>query len=491
MRYAIVSDLHANLPAWRAVLRDLTASGADRILCLGDVIGYGPHPAEVLESVYAEVWRVALGNHDAALCGRMDASGFHQDAQTILEWTRKRLSRAALRLMATWPLQLAGRTFRCAHASTEEPARFPYLDSPEAAMAAWTAAPEPLLFVGHTHRPALYVLGSSGVPREVPPQDFATEEGKRYIVNVGSVGCPRDGDPRASYVIYDEAAGAVVFRRVSFDLDACRAAVAAAGLPEVAYGFLQADPLLGRRPLREVVSFQPPSSPQAGAWGAVEIEDVEHLRSRARRWRTVAAALGAALAAAAAAGGWWAWRYGARAQTVRAASEPWASARAAPSDANLLTVPSPGPPPFDGWTVRYGDRHSQSVKALPPSAQDGGRPSPAFRIESRTASDPVELISSPIDVVPGQRIQFEAVFDREPGFEGDLALGVALLISGASRDEWREAFVYKQPAVRRREGIAARETAEIPAGGRQVRVRLVGRFRGVVRVVSVTAARRS
>jgi diadenosine tetraphosphatase ApaH/serine/threonine PP2A family protein phosphatase len=488
MRYAIVSDLHGNLQAWRAVLRDIAGAGAgaDRILCLGDVVGYGPNPAEVMESVYAEAHRIVLGNHDAALCGRMDTSRFNDEARQILDWTRSRVSADAVKLAATWPLQLQGRGFRCAHATFDAPARFGYVEEAEDAAASWAAVPDPLLFVGHTHRPAVFVLGASGTPHLIEAQDFVVEPGKRFLVNVGSVGQPRDGDPRASYAIHDSESGAVFFRRVPFDLDACRAAIEAAGLPPVASVFLDADPLRGRRPLREIVSFRPPETAAEGARGAVEIEDLDVLRGRVRRWKAVTAALAGLLLAGALVAGWFAWRRASQAAEFIPAWLPTLVAADRPAGANLLSAPAAGAPPLDGWIVRLGDCRAQEISAMPPTG-DG---LPAFVLTSRSALETVEIVSAPIVVVPGQRIALEAVFDKDVGFEGTVTLGATLRRAAGGLEERVENFVVKEPNLRRRDGLAARETVEIPAGARELRVRISGRFRGSVRVLAVSASRK-
>jgi predicted phosphodiesterase len=487
MRYALVSDLHGNLQAWRAVLRDIAASRVERILCLGDVVGYGPNPAEVLESVYAEAHRIVLGNHDAALCGRMDTSRFNDEARQILEWTRSRVSRDAVKLAATWPLQLQGPGFRCAHATFDAPARFGYVEEPADAAACWAAAPDPLLFVGHTHRPEVFVLGASGTPHRIDAQDFVVEPGKRFLVNVGSVGQPRDGDPRACYVIFEPATGSVYFRRVPFDLDACRAAIETAGLPPVASVFLDADPLRGRRPLREIVSFHPPETAEQGARGAVEIENLDVLRGRVRRWKAVTAFLAGALVAGAALAGWIAHRHATRATVVAPPWLPTLVAADRPADANLLPVPEPGAPPLDGWVVRYGNHRVQEAGALTKS-EDG---LPAFILMSRSAGDPMEVVSAALLVAPGQRIALEAVFNKSEDFEGTVALSASLLRSQGGAEETVEHFVVKEPNLRRKDGLAARETVEIPAGARELRVRVGGRFRGTVRVLSVGAFRRA
>jgi len=481
VKYAIVSDLHANLTAWRAVLRDITQQRADRILCLGDAVGYGPQPAEVLESLYAEAWRVALGNHDAVLAGRMTPDGFQPLAREILERTRVRVARDALRWISTWPLQLVGRTFRCAHASCAAPARFDYVEEPADAHAAWSAAPEPLMFIGHTHRPALFVLGPSGTPHRLDPQDFELEPGKRYLVNVGSVGYPRDGDPRASYVLYDEEARAVWFRRVAFDLDACRLAIAAYGWPEAAAAYLNADPLLAHRPIREVVSFRPPEREEDGAQGAPDTEDVEQLRGHMRRWRRTALALGGVLAFVVLTGAAaLIWQAGRRLEVP--AREP--SAAALRSAANLLPAPPPGPPPLEGWTVRYGNRRSQSVMAIVPAPDMVG--AAAFRLESDDPAREIELVSRPISVTAGRRLQLELLVDEVPE-GGQIELVASLRRMRDGREETTSRFISKTPTLRRREGWLAQVTAEMPAGAQELEVRVLGRFRGAVNVKSVRA----
>lgn len=468
------------------MLRDIATAGADRILCLGDVVGYGPQPAEVLESVYAEAQRVALGNHDAALCGRMDDTLFNDDARRVLDWTRHQLGDDAIKLASTWPLQLQGRGFRCAHATFHAPAQFGYIEEAGDAMASWSTVPDPLLFVGHTHRPAVFVLGQSGTPHLIEPQDFILEPEKRYIVNVGSVGQPRDGAPTASYALFDADANAVYFRRVPFDLDACRAAFEAAKLPPVVSMFLDADPLRGRRPLREIVSFRPPETAACGAQGAVELEAIESLRGRVRKWRMIAISLALASAAGLAAAGWFWQRRAFRSIEISPPYLPSLAAASRPAGENLLTTPAGGELPMEGWTIRLGNRRAQTIAAVEPEKEG----QPAFEWTSDDGDHPLELVSGPIRVEPGQRISIEGVFVRSPDFEGMLAVGLVLQRTISGIEETIENFLVKEPNERRKEGMAARATVEVPAGGQELRFRIFGRFRGSVRVVSVSLARR-
>ncbi len=301
MLYALVSDVHANLPAWRAVLADLSSLGAERIVCLGDVVGYGPEPAAVLESMYRHVDAFVMGNHDAVLCGKMDPARFNSHARTMIEWSATQVSRRGRDFLAQQSLTLTGPGFCCVHGDLGLPAAFRYIIDPRDAMATWEATADPLIFVGHSHIPGIFVRGASGTPHRLPAQDFVLEEGKRFIVNVGSVGYPRDGDARACYCLYDTAEGAVRWRRVPFDMAALRAAMVRARLNEDQVPLLRHDPLRQRRPVREDLQFDPATESVQMAHGVTITRDLSSMRRRLHRWRLVAAfSLGVSLLAMAA-----------------------------------------------------------------------------------------------------------------------------------------------------------------------------------------------
>jgi predicted phosphodiesterase len=242
MRYAIISDIHANLQAWEALQADLASLRVDCVISLGDLVGYGPNPVEVCEAAIPRVHYHLLGNHDAAACGKLDLESWNPRAREIIEWTSARLPGEVLTGFGKLSLSLSDGRFRCTHGEFSMPGCFFYIKTPEHALRSWNAVAEQLLFVGHTHRPALFVLGASGRPHPVAPQPFVLEDGKRYLVNVGSVGCPRDGDVKASYCVYDTTGQTVEWRRVPFDLAAYRAALRAADISDEPSAFLQIDP---------------------------------------------------------------------------------------------------------------------------------------------------------------------------------------------------------------------------------------------------------
>jgi len=232
MRYAIISDIHANAAALRTVLVDAQDMHADKIICLGDVLGYGPDPVQALETVYSRVHVCLAGNHDDAVCGRRTAEDFNDFAAAAVARQRQTLTSDALAWLKKLPYVCAQGDFACTHGDFSDPQAFNYILEPEEALPSWDARTEPLLFVGHTHQPGIFVLGESGMPHHLMPADFVVESGKRYIVNVGSVGYPRSGTCRSFYCIYDDRSHAVFFRSLPFDLEGYREKMGGKGLDE-------------------------------------------------------------------------------------------------------------------------------------------------------------------------------------------------------------------------------------------------------------------
>ena len=282
MRYAIISDLHANKQAFKAVLTDIKSIGADQIICLGDVVGYGPRPAEVLEMAYDNVSYFVLGNHDAVVANIMSPDCFNDKAKRLIEWTCSQLDSKAAKFFGEVPLLLTGKNFRCAHAEFEDPRRFGYIFDNDTALKSFNLTEEQLLFIGHSHVPGMFVIGESGRPHWMHTQDFATESVKRYIVNVGSVGQPRDKDCRASYCIFDDKTMGVAFRRIPFDIDAYRADLRKKKLPESSSYFLKIADNLPEEHIRDVIDFSP-LSPEAALKLDNTAQDlrkeVDHLRT--------------------------------------------------------------------------------------------------------------------------------------------------------------------------------------------------------------------
>ena len=245
MRIAIVADIHANLPAFEAVLRHAEADGRiDALWCLGDTVGYGPHPNECLALLGRYEHRAVAGNHDLAACGRMGTEEFNEAATAAAQWTAKRLKESLRSYVQDLPLVLSEGDFTLVHGSLRWP-EWEYLLSSEQAQAHLELQSTPYGLVGHSHLPFVCREeegkpppdgGPSG-PRHVgalvPAIDGQAVElgSQRLILNPGGVGQPRDGDPRAGYALYDSEAGVVTFFRVEYDIAATQQAMEAAGLP--------------------------------------------------------------------------------------------------------------------------------------------------------------------------------------------------------------------------------------------------------------------
>jgi len=232
MLYALVSDIHANLRAWYAVLDDMEDFGPDAILCLGDVVGYGPMPGEVLESVCEYVDEIVIGNHDAVVAGRYSPESFNDNARRVIDWTRDQLGDDVIEFFADLPADLDGDNFTLAHAELGDPERFDYIEDEEMARESLGSCDSDLVFVGHTHHAGIFVwdLAVDRILRH-DPTDFAALQDMRYIVNVGSVGDPRTDDLRASYCLYDSDLREVFFRQVPWDVDEYRLDVQDSSIP--------------------------------------------------------------------------------------------------------------------------------------------------------------------------------------------------------------------------------------------------------------------
>lgn len=232
MKTALLSDVHANLEALQAVLKIVDERGADRILCLGDVVGYGASPNECLDLIRELSDMVLLGNHDSAASGGGEAARFNPNAKAAALWTAKVLTpqnREFLRgLSLTRPID----PYLYVHASPAAPRDWEYIFDRFDAEPQFQFFTEHACFIGHTHQPAIFERSSSGCV-SLPPTQLRFDPVHRYIVNVGSVGQPRDHDPRACFVILTEPEGKIEFLRVPYDIETAQEKIRAQNLPPV------------------------------------------------------------------------------------------------------------------------------------------------------------------------------------------------------------------------------------------------------------------
>lgn len=218
MKYAIISDIHANRYALSKVLLDAAANGAGEIVCLGDIVGYGPEPKEALDEIRTRAALVVAGNHDDALSMRMNSDDFIGLAKDAILRHRELLSSQDVKYLHSLPYTLEIEGAAVSHGDFTDPPSFNYVETEDDARENFDATTHRLMFAGHTHEPGIFLVGASGTVYKTSPQDFTMEQGKRYIVNPGSVGYPRtkDGKCLSSYVLYDSRAQTVEFRFIPF-----------------------------------------------------------------------------------------------------------------------------------------------------------------------------------------------------------------------------------------------------------------------------------
>jgi predicted phosphodiesterase len=230
MRIALFGDIHANLEALNTVLEDAAAHDCTDWVCLGDVVGYNANPAECLERVRAMDIPVVKGNHDEDASGDHSLESMNPVAAEALEWTRRQLSDEQREWLRKLRMVRQVEDFTVVHSTLDQPQSWNYVTNKFDAMSNFSYQFTNVCFHGHTHVPRVFIR--SARVKEVPAESVQIEEGMKYFINVGSVGQPRDGDWRASYVIYDIASRTIIFRRLEYDLDTAQKKILAAKLPE-------------------------------------------------------------------------------------------------------------------------------------------------------------------------------------------------------------------------------------------------------------------
>jgi len=230
MILALVSDIHANREALEAVLQDIEKQKVDKIYCLGDVIGYGSDPVACLDMVKQNCEVVLMGNHEYAVLGKLPSSQLNETAKVSIAWTQNQIDERLIPMISDLPTSASLGELHFVHASPYEPDHWHYILSPEHAELAFQHFTQRICFHGHSHLPTIFA-GFGGQIRRQAGHDFQPNEETRYLVNVGSVGQPRDNDPRASYVLYDDQEDEVRFCRVEYDISAAQRKMREQDLP--------------------------------------------------------------------------------------------------------------------------------------------------------------------------------------------------------------------------------------------------------------------
>ena len=229
MRFAIFGDIHANQHALNAVMADAKSQRCTHWVCLGDVVGYNAFPKECIAMIRKLECPVVKGNHDEQASMLGDQEGFNPLAGEAINWTRDQLSRDEKEWLRSLRLQRQVRDFTIVHATLDTPHKWSYVFNQLDAAASFNYQQTAICFIGHTHAPKAYVR--DGSVRTIPLDLLPILPGKKYLINVGSVGQPRDGDWRSAYGIYDTATNEVQLRRIEYDLAAAQEAILQAGLP--------------------------------------------------------------------------------------------------------------------------------------------------------------------------------------------------------------------------------------------------------------------
>jgi predicted phosphodiesterase len=233
MRTAVIADIHANLEALQAVLARIEDLGADEIVCLGDIVGYNADPNECVDIIRNRNITCVLGNHDVCAAGLEEPDGFNPLARRAVLWTRDELTDENRLFLRSLPRELRMNDRFFFHGSIHDTNRYILYMSDAADNFALLAGMGKLLrigFFGHTHTRAVLRYSRGAVAVDLSSDQRLAKE-NRYLINPGSVGQPRDGDPRASFLVYDAGKQRVNFSRVEYDLRACQDKIIRAGLP--------------------------------------------------------------------------------------------------------------------------------------------------------------------------------------------------------------------------------------------------------------------
>lgn len=230
MKYGIFGDIHGNIEAFQEVVRAYAAKDIDRYICVGDIVGYGADPARCIEEVKRLNVETVCGNHERASTGLMNADYFNYAAKAAVERTKEILSEEDKEFLKSLELVINKDDFSVVHGSLVRPDFFYYIMDILSAENCFRKMERDLCFIGHSHVPRIFFMEEGEVKRTF--DNFITlKPGVKYIVNVGSVGQPRDGDPRAAFCIFDDKKRTIEIKRVDYDIESARKKILESGLP--------------------------------------------------------------------------------------------------------------------------------------------------------------------------------------------------------------------------------------------------------------------
>jgi predicted phosphodiesterase len=230
LRVAVISDVHGNLPALEAVLEQAGATGIDELWCLGDIVGYGARPRECLALVRERAAICLAGNHDLVVAGVLDINQFTAEAGVAARWTRSVLTQEELDFLSSLSAKGERAGVSLYHGSIRDPV-WEYVLTADVAIASLETQPTELALVGHSHVQLALALGEDGLEGGKAEPDQEVTLGGKQLLNPGSIGQPRDRDPRAAWLLLDTDAGLARFMRSEYPIERAQAEIRAAGLP--------------------------------------------------------------------------------------------------------------------------------------------------------------------------------------------------------------------------------------------------------------------
>jgi diadenosine tetraphosphatase ApaH/serine/threonine PP2A family protein phosphatase len=233
MSIIILSDIHSNLEAFQAVLKDMAHEQVDQVLFLGDIVGYAADPGPCIETLRGLTPHMVAGNHDRAAVGLTDIDDFNPVARAAIEWTASSITVDHSAYLKGLPLTLCLPGMLLVHATPYQPEAWNYIFSPDDAAQGFRHCDQQICFTGHSHHPIAFAQDEEGNISVIRNATYTLIDSCRYLINVGSVGQPRDGDPRAAYGIYKAEAATFSLRRVPYDIKRTQEKIIAAGLPSL------------------------------------------------------------------------------------------------------------------------------------------------------------------------------------------------------------------------------------------------------------------
>jgi predicted phosphodiesterase len=230
MKYAILSDIHSNLEALQMVLDDARKQKCGHFVCLGDIVGYGPNPKECLQLIRELDCPVVMGNHDEYCAATLDLTGFNPMASDAIKWTRDQLNEDEKTWLRSLKYVRTVESFTMVHATLDLPEKWAYVFDKLAASASFNYQHTAVCFNGHTHVPIAFVRGPAGIQGGLYSK-IKIEVGRKYFINVGSIGQPRDRNAKASYAIFDMINNLIELHRLDYDFAVTQKKIHSAGLP--------------------------------------------------------------------------------------------------------------------------------------------------------------------------------------------------------------------------------------------------------------------